>query len=322
MKKEVFLAIFAGVAAGLVLAFGVWRLTANLKSGGSTNTDVQTSSSPTPDASFSVTIAKPSNLSVSVDEKITIEGLTKQGSTIIISTESKDFQEQTGRDGSFQKEITLAGGLNIINITAFNANGQSATTKLNIVYSSEFEKYLNDDETSTSSASTVREKVQQKLDSTLNQPTSYFGTVTDIADSTIQIRSDDNGIQQIMVTELTSYVSDVDLAIGDFIVAMGFKNGNEVLDTKRILITKPIEDNVNQAVWSTISEIEKKNVSFTNQQGETISLDFPKTWVGPNIADLEVGMELIIVGTIQEKILSLRTIFVLSNFTIEKNLTE
>ncbi len=48
MKKEVFLAIFAGVAAGLVLAFGVWRLTANLESGGSTNTDVQTSSSPTP----------------------------------------------------------------------------------------------------------------------------------------------------------------------------------------------------------------------------------------------------------------------------------
>lgn len=309
MKKEVFLAIFAGIAAGLILAFGVWRLTTSLKKNNTSSGDTHTTASPTPDVSFSITIAKPTNFDVVSSGTMVIEGLTRAGSIVIISTKSKDYKIEAEDDGSFEKEISLLGGLNTINVTSFNTNGQSATSKLTITYSSEFEKYLNSDETSTSSAVTVREKVQAKLENTLKKGVFYMGVITDIADNTVQLKSDSNGIQQIMVSEETTYVSDEDMAIGDFMVAMGFKNGNGVLDTKRILITDPPEENSNIAIWAKLTSVEKKEVSFINQQGETVLIDFPKTWIGPDISDLEVDMEVIVVGTLEENTLSLRSIF-------------
>lgn len=309
MKKEVFLAIFAGIVAGLILAFGVWRLTSSLKSNKPTTTNTQATTSPIADISFSITISKPSDFDVSANEKIIIEGLTKINSIVIISTESKDYQVEVEKNGSFKEEITLTGGLNIINVTSFNINGQSETEKLVITYSSEFEKYLEGDKTSTSSAETIREKVQKKLENTLKKGIFYMGVITDIADNTVQLKSNDNGIQQIEITDDTTYVKDEDMAIGDFIIAMGFKNGNEVLDTKRILITDPPEENTHQALWVKLTEVEKKEVSFINSKGETVSIDFPKTWAGPDMDDLEVGMEVIVVGTLEENILSLRSIF-------------
>lgn len=324
MKKEVSLAIVAGIIAGLVLAFGVWRLTSTLKKSSNTPQDTtsQQTSSPTPVTDFSVVVSKPSNMSVITSDKTTIVGLTKPNSTVILSTDQKDYQTAADQSGSFEKDIELLGGLNTINISSFDEQGASSMTFLNIVYSSEFEKYLtdekvSDDDKSTDSAETIREKVQQKLSETLNQPIFYMGTITDIAEGTIQLKSDDNGIQQISITEETSFVSEEDLAIGDFIVAMGFKNGNDVLDTKRILTTDPTEENKISAYWATISEIEGKKVTYKDTEGQNILIDFPKTWIGPDISDLEVGQIYIVTGNLEENIISLRTIF-----ELDKNLTE
>lgn len=79
-----------------------------------------------------------------------------------------------------------------------------------------------------------------------------MGTVTDIADSTIQVKTGGGEIRQISANKdevvvvktgiANKVVKFTDIAIGDFIVAMGYKNGNQVLDTQRILITPPVTE--------------------------------------------------------------------------------
>jgi hypothetical protein len=97
-------------------------------------------------------------------------------------------------------------------------------------------------------------------------------------------------------------VKSIDIAIGDYIVAMGFVNGNKVLLAKRILIASPlIENNIKVEKI----EIVKLSKSYINE------IKLPKKWKGPNIKELEVGQEIYIVGTKNEDKFDLRSIFVI-----------
>lgn len=315
MRKEVFLAIFAGIGAGLVLAFGVWRLTSNLK-----KDNPQPSENPTPgehspgpvNGDLSITLSSPNNFDVVTDSPIKISGLTKPDAIVIVSTESKDYMTTAEKDGSFETEVSLSGGLNNLVVSSFDETGKSVVARLNLVYSSEFSKYLDSGEQvsdASESADTIREKVQQKLNQTLHKPTAYIGTITDITDSTIQTKSDENGIEQISISDDTSYGSDEELAIGDFILAMGYLGNNKVLDAKRIISAERTTPNSTEAIWANITTIDGKDVSFTNLEGKEYQIDFPKTWQGPDIKNLEEGQYYIITGNIVDTDLSLRSIF-------------
>lgn len=100
-------------------------------------------------------------------------------------------------------------------------------------------------QTSTESGD-IREKVQEKVLAALNKPKAYMGTVTDISETTLQLKNMKGEIKQISVKEDVSVVNIIstskevkfsDVAIGDFVIAMGFVNTNSVLDTRRILVT-------------------------------------------------------------------------------------
>ncbi len=80
----------------------------------------------------------------------------------------------------------------------------------------------------------IREKVQEKVLAALNKPKAYMGTVTDISETTLQLKNTKGEIKQTSVNEEVKFS---DVAIGDFVIAMGFVNSNSVLDTRRILVT-------------------------------------------------------------------------------------
>ena len=107
-------------------------------------------------------------------------------------------------------------------------------------------------ETATdSSDNEIREKVQEKVEKVLNTPYFYMGTITDISEDTIQIdelllngSQTGSQIQLIATDDSTTYAkilktsSNIDfdeIAIGDFVIAMGFKNGQDVIEAKRIM---------------------------------------------------------------------------------------
>lgn len=308
MRKEILFAIVAGGIFGLIIAFGVWRLNSTLSPEGTS-----TEATPPPSkAEFGITIAKIQQDQVIVASPLTLSGITKPNAWVVISAEEEDYVIQADSNGSFEVDVELTGGINRLLIAAFDDEGASTEEILQVVFSTEIAKLIdttkddsNEDE-STESADSVREKVQDKVREAQKVPFAHIGTVTDISEGTFQLKAAAGEIKQVSTNEETVYINEVntkktvkegDVAIGDFLIAMGLRNGNSVLSGVRILITTPPEDLNRKIVYGEIIRIEKKIVTLKLTDGSETSLEFGKRWNGPEISELNEGDKLISIGT-------------------------
>jgi hypothetical protein len=245
MKKELMWAGVIGIIFGLVIGFGVWRVRSTMTPKGKP----QASPSPiveTP-SQFKITLDKPDNFGVITETPTGVTGITKAGVYVVVSSENGDSITKSQSNGTFDADADLNSGVNFIKATAINQQGASSSQNVLVVYSSLFSSATGSSNTASDTAS-VDKAVAEKLAEAEKPPKAYIGTVTDIADSTIQIKTTDSQIQQIATNKYsisvvnttgtsTKTVKVADIAIGDFIVAMGYIDGNEVLDARRILIS-------------------------------------------------------------------------------------
>jgi hypothetical protein len=319
MRKEVLLAILAGAFFGLIIAFGVWRLNSTLSNG----SDNKTEASPTPTPEFGITIAKPEVGQVVTESPTKITGITEPNSYVVASLDDEDFVTKSKGDGAFEIEVDLVGGINQILLTSITDSGQMASTTITVAHSTELSFEKDSDTTqeeSTDSSDVIREKVQEKVLKAKTIPYFYMGTVTDISESTIQIRTSDGVIKQVATTEDgTNYVSLVndreeiefsDVAIGDFMLAMGFKNSNEVLDAQRVLVIETPGEIERKIIYGQISSISTGEIELNvENQDSPIVLDFPKTWKGPDLDELSENESLIATGTFENQVFTPRSIF-------------
>ena len=116
--------------------------------------------------------------------------------------------------------------------------------------------------------SELREKVREKIEIAKNKPKAYLGIITDISEDTLQIKNEDEEIQLISLNkEETAYIKTNgssekaefdDLAIGDFVVSMGYINDEKVFEAKRILVTSSLIKPVRKIIFGNVKEIVKK----------------------------------------------------------------
>lgn len=337
MRKELILAIVAGSFLGLVIAFGIWR--ANIALSPRSGAE----SSPTPVASspsdFKITLAKPKNNQVIIETPTIISGVTKQDSYVVVSAEDSDYVTKTDTSAQFEVEAELNGGPNQIKVVAFDSLGGSTQTNLLLVYSSEFGK---DESTTTQtpdatvSADAVRQKVQDKLNQVESNPIATLGTITDITDNTVQIKTQGGEIQLVSLDKQnTTFIKTkggvikeikfADLAIGDFIVAMGTKNGNGILHAKRILIADPLKETKREAIFGQVWETDKstqmtlKNPkdgkTFNIEPDDQIKITDLANTTGPatRFSHIDKGDTIIAVGTSDKDIFTARTIILIKN---------
>ena len=161
---------------------------------------------------------------------------------------------------------------------------------------------------STDSANSVREKVKEKIENVLNKPKAYLGTITDKTGVTLQIKNlkgeinfisvDPDNSVFVSVAKTTKSIKYDDLALGDFVIAMGYiedqstgiENGNSVLNAKRTLVTEEVAPTTRKIVFGTVVGIEKKILSLNSGSGEA-QFEFPKRWKGPEIEMLKTRTE-------------------------------
>lgn len=270
MRKEVIWAIIAGVVLGLIVAFGVYRANAKM-SGTKRQTAKLATPSPKPGQSeFKIVLDKPENADVVTTKTVAVSGLTKPDSWITFSGEDSDYVIQSDEKGTFNQEVDLTPGVNQIKVTAFESSGVKSATQVLVVFSSSFqEKSAPTDSPSQGATETsdIRAKVAANVARTLNRPKAYIGTVTDITDSTIQIKNMESLIEQISVSKetvvtnstgnTTKTVKTTDIAIGDFVVAMGYIGANSVLSAQRILVTTALTEpklTINQAKVTSVTK--------------------------------------------------------------------
>jgi sensor c-di-GMP phosphodiesterase-like protein len=192
----------------------------------------------------------------------------------------------------------------------------------------------------STSSDQIRDKVQEKVNEAMSSPKAYLGTITDISETTIQIskfvvdeKIDSSGeIQQVSTDDNTTFVNigkttkEVnfsDLAIGDFVIAMGYSNGNSVLESSRILVTDALTPTKRQSIFAKVNETSANELvtttpdnkeltieptdtvrATTQDEGETLRIKF---------SDIEEGDTIIAVGTLNDTTFEVRRIHVLSS---------
>ena len=179
-------------------------------------------------------------------------------------------------------------------------------------------------------ADSVREKVKEKIQGVLKNPKAYLGIITDKTGDTLQIKNLKGEIQFISVNiENTSFVNIGktsktikfdDVALGDFVVAMGFQesdstsntnNGNSVLDAKRILVTEAVEPTTRKITFGNVVKIEKKILTLVSE-GQEQQFEFAKTWKGPEIDEISENDRVAVVSIPSEGKTIIRTIEIIS----------
>lgn len=285
MRKEFIWAIFAGITFGIVVGFGVWRINSSLKPN---NTQIKPSPTPGPNTSteLKITLDKPENEDVVTDNSVTVSGLTKALAWVVVSGENGDLILQANNNGTFQQDVDLNPGVNQIKVSAFDKGGNESATQVLVVYSSFFQKNTIMASPSPSNAtgeSAIRQKVEEKVAAALMQPKAFLGTVTDITDSTIQVKSIEGDIKQISATpdsvsvinstdDSSREVKLTDIAIGDFIVAMGYKGSNNVLIAQRILITDPVKPPQITVNFGKVTDTGVGTITVTPLKGEAVGV--------------------------------------------------
>ncbi len=298
MRKELIWAGIIGISFGLIIGFGAWRVRSSVAL-------KEKESQPTPQPlnaveQFKISIFKPSDFDVITESPTAVSGITKSSAWIIVSANDEDYITKSSEDGSFETDVELTSGINHIKVTALNTHGDTASQKVSSIYSASFEPVTSDERGDK------------------NSPKSYVGTITDISDSTIQIEGVDNQIQQIATNKYDIAVVNTtgttnktvkltDIAIGDYIIAMGYTDGNDVLEATRILIADELsQPQVNISIVK-VTELTKKSFNAAPiDNSETITVTPGKnTWIASfsegdtntiKFADIDVDDMLIVVS--------------------------
>jgi hypothetical protein len=323
------LAIFFGSLLGLVVAFGVWKTNSALRAKQEKHTDNARAESDDGVDEVALNIVKPTDMSVSGSTPIKLTGISETSDYIVVSSEDEDDIIIPQGDGGFEDEVSLTGGLNEIKVFAFGEL-ESASQSISVVYSTQIEtKTAGTPQASDSS--NVGAETEERVNEAANPARTFFGTVTDIAGSALQLRTSSGEIKQVSVADDTSYANIVkntteiefgDIAIGDYVIVLGYRsNENEVFEAKRILVSIPFVPKNRQAIKGGIAEINKSG--FTLQSEEKYNVTTPLKYtlkkfsdgklIKAKSSDISEGSEVIVVGTLDGTAMEARSVFILTN---------
>ena len=176
--------------------------------------------------------------------------------------------------------------------------------------------------TSTESSS-IREKVREAIQSLTHKPKAVLGNLEQITDQTLQIKDDGGKISQVATTGETTYskintegkkteIKFTDLVIGNYIAALGYKNGNDILESKRVLVYDEKPKLGRQSMYGTVVETSKNTIKLKHiKLTETWSIEVDKDTIFTKrinnkleeieFSDLEIGDKIVVAGILSLK---------------------
>lgn len=174
-------------------------------------------------------------------------------------------------------------------------------------------------ESSPSGTDAVRDKVRKTIENLVKKPKAVIGTLDSVTDSTLKMKTDDGKFVLVATNKDTKYIKTtkgkpsevkfVDLAIGDFIAALGYKNGDDILSAQRVLAFDETPFLQKQVVYGKV-ETNKKGV-LTIKHLKTAEVWTVETSAKTEITkkldgkieakEIEEGDRIVAVGTLNAK---------------------
>ncbi|MBI2268533.1 MAG: hypothetical protein HYU80_03800 [Candidatus Blackburnbacteria bacterium] len=144
----------------------------------------------------------------------------------------------------------------------------------------------------------VRERVKAKIDNLTQKPMALVGTLEQVADSTLEIKDNSGKVLLASTSKDMLYYRVTDgkkkeikfdeLVIGEFVVAMGYRNGKDVLDAKRVIVydKKPTQNK--ESAYGIV----------TNNSKGIVTIKHPKAG---DVWTIKTARKTIITGKVGEK---------------------
>lgn len=296
MRKEQFLAIILGGFIGVFVAFGVWQYfkTMGQRSTSDYAKGDNISEVNEPQIKQELSLLKPLPNSVYTNSEIEISGLSNSSALLAIIHGNNSTLSNSNQKGEFDEMVELEAGLSKVSVYSLSA-GKKSIENANVVYSPLVESEQN-----------------LKL---------MLGTVTDISEKTIQIKTSEDIIEQISVNNETTFATNVtkaeeiefsEVALGDYIAAIGSTSAeNSVFEANRIIVTSLPEDSELKVVYGKVKALSAKefivndyidgefSVDATGKVNVT-KFDEESNFVKARLAEADEGQEIVIIGEFTE----------------------
>lgn len=154
MKKEVLLAVFVGLAMGLIITFGVYRVRTSITTPPITEITDPSVIADDPAQATILSLHSPEDGLIQLEKEITVTGSTIPNSHIVLFVNETDLISTTDDTGNFSFNANLKDGSNVLRITVIDSSGKSTTEERLVVVSDVLDENGNlKQENSTSSAS-------------------------------------------------------------------------------------------------------------------------------------------------------------------------
>lgn len=336
MKKEVIIAVIAGLVLGLVITMGIYTANRSLNQQRAKKLSQNT---PAPTAlpqpgSKTVTLTSYENFDLVGQADVTLSGIAWNGNVVALLTDSDSQITQADAEGIFVFKTRLLKGFNEITLIASDVSGATVSQSLVLTYSTskiELQAFkliravYAAEETATAAADSVTDKIKERLQETVEEglgtikeeiagkaaaprKKAYIGKITSVDSTSLTLTYKEQnfnvntGDDTVYVKGASGSLKREDLEPGDFVIAMGFylSESQEFRAVRVSRIAAPEPPANRQLVTGKISEVDGQKVSAN---GNTLNLT-KKTKFSvsgldePEISDLALGDNLFALVTL------------------------
>ncbi|NCN82442.1 MAG: hypothetical protein GW947_00590 [Candidatus Pacebacteria bacterium] len=138
MKKEILLAIIIGLAFGLFITYGLYRVRKATQSAKTqpVSTTAPTASPGNDPSSALLTILNPEDNTVQEEPSTTVTGISQPNAVLVLFANDEEFITTADGSGNFSFTVDLKSGGTILTVHALNENGETFAATRTIVVSS------------------------------------------------------------------------------------------------------------------------------------------------------------------------------------------
>lgn len=133
MLTKTFLALFIIIIIAFV-GLGAFYLYSNQPKTALTDSSLSKGTITSEPASLTLELGSPDNDTLSSEPNIVISGKTSPDTQVLIQSETHDIAIQAKKDGSFSTIFDLTEGVNNIQVTVFDKNGDERSTLRTVYY--------------------------------------------------------------------------------------------------------------------------------------------------------------------------------------------
>lgn len=308
MKKEVLIAIIAGLVLGLVITMGIYTANRSLNQQRAKKLMQNTPAPTTMPGNFSnktLNITSHESFDLMDTSALTLSGIAWPNAVVALISEADSQITRADAEGIFIFETRLIKGFNEIAVIASDETGATQTQNLVLTYSTnkiEPETSLLNlvktayaaEAEATSGAETVTEKIKERLQDTVSEglvaikeeitgklaaprKKAYVGKIgsLDATNLTLAYKEQNFSVnlndKTIFVKGANTAIDWEDLDVDNFVIAMGFYHSDsDSFTAARVSLISEPEPPVNQQlVQGKISEVDGQKVSLN---GKTLTL--------------------------------------------------